>query len=289
MYGKVTAIPSTKEEKTHSAKFASRPYKADVVEIDSMDDLIEQITKYAWSPSTFREFRSIKNFISCDFMVLDIDDGMTIDEAEKIADNLKCLCLIMSTSSHTKEHHRFRVIFPLSKTIDNIESFSATWEMLQEHFTSLDANCKDCSRFYFACTKDDYVVIEDDDYKLLEPIEVHERDLKKLKAGNQRVVNVEKYENTDLLKVIYPEKEEIDKIPESLHFFLKFGPNAGITNKGERKWWRLLNDFVFTLSLMDTGYDEIINLVATIAPEDLTDFDLNTIERAYNDGQTYKD
>lgn len=70
---------------------------------------------------------------------------------------------------------------------------------------------------------------------------------------------------------------------------MTIGPNGGINDKGHRLWWRSLNDFVFTLSLMSIEYETVVNLVATIAPEELTEFDLNTIDRAYVDGERLRD
>ena len=87
IFPKCKALPS-KEEKGSEARFTSKPYFPEVVEFTTDEDLIEIICNNAWSPSIFQEFRRQDGFLSTDLIVLDIDDKMTIPEAEKVAQDI---------------------------------------------------------------------------------------------------------------------------------------------------------------------------------------------------------
>ena len=79
IFPKGKALP-TKAEKAKEARFTSKPFTPDIVEIFTDKDLIDVITKYCWSPFIFKEFRREDNFISVDFLVYDIYKGQTIEE-----------------------------------------------------------------------------------------------------------------------------------------------------------------------------------------------------------------
>src|SRR5690606_4246917 len=105
----VSPLPQTKADKADAAKQATIP---ETVEITTEDDLIRIVENYVWSPSIFTGKRAKSNFKSSDFAVLDIDDGLTIQEAEEIITEANYACLCLPSMSHTEEHHRFRLIFP---------------------------------------------------------------------------------------------------------------------------------------------------------------------------------
>src|SRR5690554_3653296 len=107
-------LPRNKEEKVEAAKKMIQP---EVVEIETEDDLIRIVQEYVYSPYVFNGTRKQDNFKSCDIAVLDIDEGLTIDEAEQIISEANFTCLCLPTTSHTEEHHRFRLLFPLSRTV----------------------------------------------------------------------------------------------------------------------------------------------------------------------------
>ena len=284
----IKALPEGTEEKRLNAKFASKPYLPKEIEVSNMDDLIKVLTSNSWSPSLFKGHRKTANFSKTDFMVLDIDDGLTVQEACDVIDTMGVYALIMATTSHTEENHRFRVIFPLSTPITNTGDFSKTWDYLSTYFPSLDANCKDPARFYFGC-KDKYVIFDDEGLTMLDPVKVPESEKKKIGKFLTKTVKVKDYTTKDILNKIYPDHKNIKDIPKSLDVFLTIGPEGGINSKGEKLWWRSLNDFCFTLSLMGKELNDIHEIVASIAPEELDDFDLEVIENAYCDGETYRE
>lgn len=100
-----------------------------------------------------------------DLLMLDIDDGLTFNEAK---DRFKGLqCLITTTKSHQKDKNglvcdRFRVIFPTKNPITCTQSeYSTTMKLIFEreyHFS--DTACKDPSRIFFGFSGAEYFYIE---------------------------------------------------------------------------------------------------------------------------------
>ncbi len=120
IFPKAEALPKSKEEKSRQAWYTSKPHLPEIINVSTDQELIDVICSSAWSPSIFDGFRNQNNFISTDFMVLDIDENMTIEEAEKVVHELDVCCLCIPSTSFTSDHHKFRLIFPLSRAITNL-------------------------------------------------------------------------------------------------------------------------------------------------------------------------
>jgi hypothetical protein len=248
----------------------------EIVDINNEDDLIDAVTKYAWSPATFDGEKIMENFIKTDFMVLDIDNGLTIEQAEEIVkeNNLSALCL--PSPSHTEENHKFRLVFPLSWSIFDKPTFDATWKKLEEIFPDTDPQCKDCSRFYFASTMTDGFWNEGE---LFEPEEVI---VEVQRFTHSNTVPTEKFEDKDVLTYLYGEIPE--RIPEAISFFLENG-HTGLPDG----WIMPLNACCFTMALQGIPEEKIYSVIEKIAPEELDSRDIETIERAINDGYEERD
>jgi len=131
IYPRVNFLPKNKDEKALQSRLASNPNLPQEMLVNTEEDLIKAVTSYGWSPSIFSGVRHNDNFVSTDFMSLDIDSGLLIEDAEKRVQKLGLACLCLPSPSHTSEAHRFRLIIPLAKTILNYEDFDATWDWLQ--------------------------------------------------------------------------------------------------------------------------------------------------------------
>ena len=140
IFPKCKALPKSKEEKQKYARYTSRPHMPEIFEVNNENDLIEIVTNYSWSPFLFEDFRRQDGFISTDFAVFDIDEGMRIEEAEKIIEDMEVACLCLPSTSHSEKNHRFRLIFPLSKSIKDKEEYVETMMKLGESFP-YDSNC----------------------------------------------------------------------------------------------------------------------------------------------------
>jgi hypothetical protein len=266
--------PKSKEEKMFNSKFASFPFEAIFVKVKNEDELVDLICNNIWSPFTFEKYRRQDDFISTDIIAFDIDDGMSIEEAEEMVEKLELTALCLPSTSHTPENHRFRLIFPLSITIFDPEIFKATYAKLAENFT-VDPQCKDYARFYFGSNMSDGFWIEGD---LLSPeLAVKPQDKAMERCGVKDDVDVGE-DLEELVEYLYGEKRA--KIPEQVAFFLE-NAHTGLSGL----WHTKMNSFVFTLGLTDVNFDAIVNVVNKIAPNDLDDHDDYLLDRAYRDGQ----
>lgn len=109
-----------------------------------------------WSPTRFQPPRRKKaNAQEASCLVLDYDDGTTIDEAISTWGQW---CVLLHTSwSHRPDGHRFRVVLPLDRNISKSE-YTTAWRWAEEHCgRTIDRSCKDISRSWVlpACDLED--------------------------------------------------------------------------------------------------------------------------------------
>ncbi len=270
----------TKEEKGKEAKFTSKPHFPAVIEVKNEDDLISAITRNCWSPSIFNGYRAQSNFVQTDMMVLDIDDGMRIEEAEQMVSNLGITALCMPSTSHTSEYHRFRLIFPLSRTIRTKEEFKATMSYLAEIFPADPSCIGDTARFFFGCRDDDGFWTEGTLLNPIIPPEKPENSSESFYSSGEIVDVGESLE--ELVEALYGEKRE--KIPEQVHYFLENG-HTGLPGE----FHHCANSFLFTCALQGCEYERIAEVFATVCPDPLDAHDTYLLDRATNDGYNKRD
>lgn len=88
-----------------------------------------------------------------DIIILDIDDGLSIDKASEIMKPFTHI--IATTKSHQKEKNgivcdRFRILLPCETPITlNSEQYSIMMKQVLKKFDFCDQVCKDSSRFYY--------------------------------------------------------------------------------------------------------------------------------------------
>jgi hypothetical protein len=269
----VNPLPKSKDEKHQQSKKASQ---CEVVEIANDDQLVQSITTYAWSPFIFKNNKRLAdNFISCDLLVYDIDEGLTIDACEAIITKEKLCCLCLPSPSHTPENQRFRVVLPLARTITSPQVYEDTWFEGAKLFGVVDEQCKDRARFFFSCTTDDGFWLEGDFFN---PIVKAPADVVNYTPSQTYMIEVT--EDIDkLVQDIYGEKR--NKIPEAVDFFLK---NAHTGLKG--KWVNSLNAAVFSLALSGVDEEKIFDVIEQLAPQALDKKDKYQIKRAIRDGKS---
>lgn len=123
------------------------------LEYDSIDELAAIITSESWAPGVFSERkRLLKNLSRIDLLVLDVDDGCTLDQAKEKFKEFKHI--IATSKSHQKEKNgvicdRFRVVLFLSEPVATDDYFKATWSRASRLFPFIDPACKDSSRFFY--------------------------------------------------------------------------------------------------------------------------------------------
>jgi hypothetical protein len=262
IFTKAQALPS-KSDKAKEARFTSKPYYPETKSFNTEEELIDIICNYAWSPSVFSGYRNQANFVSTDLMVLDIDDGMRIEEAEKVVHKLDVMCLCIPSTSFTPEDHRFRLIFPLSRTITSPAVFSSTMQKLAEVFPADPACIGDVARFFFGGKLDDGFWFEEG--RLLDPVAAQK--LKKQpRMDHSTKANIVVGESLEeLVEALYGEKR--DKVPESVAYFLE---NAPDNLAGE--WYHRSNSFLFTCGLLGLEQDRVSEVFSSLYPyEELTE------------------
>jgi hypothetical protein len=278
VFPEAKAHPKNKAEKKRESFKVSDPYLPVTVEVTNDEELIDAVTNYAWSPIVFDGFRHGDNYVSCDLLVYDIDDGLTIDETERIVQERSLCCLCLPSPSHTDTHHKFRIVLPLAYAITNTESYTATWLAGAEIFKVADEQCKDIARFYFGSTMNDGFWQEG---KLFEPVDPP----KKLDPNHTPSSSLMLPVSRDIkatVEAIYGEPRT--KIPEIVEFFIR---HAGTGLEG--KWINSLNSFCFSLALSGVPDDVILQTCEQLAPEELDDKDLYQIRKAIKDGTAERD
>lgn len=264
-------LPTQEEKKPESFK-TSKPYKPEVREFRTEDDLIELVTEFAWSPMIFKEYRREDDFISTDILAFDIDKDMTIDEAEDIVKDLEVTCLCLPSTRHSEENHRFRLIFPLSRTITKLGDYKETYAKYAKYFP-VDPQCHDGARFYFGCTLEDGFFWEAD---LLKPVREKTKKASEKHYDSSDIVEVgESIE--ELVEHLYGEKRK--KIPESISYFLE---NAHTGLSGEM--YARGNSFLFVCGLLNLEKDRINDVFYQLYPYEVTRRVRKSVDKIIQEG-----
>jgi hypothetical protein len=104
----------------------------------------------AFSPVSYsKPRRGNDNVESVTLALVDYDDGTTIADAQERFGAFEFL--LYTSFSHTPEHHRFRVLFPLEKAIPAAD-WDCAWQHLAKLAPGLDESCKDLARIYYLPT-----------------------------------------------------------------------------------------------------------------------------------------
>ena len=266
----------TKDEKPDLSKLSSKPNRPVQKEFDDEYTLFELITQYGWSPSVFTGYRENASFSFCDVMAIDIDDGMSIQDAEVLCKSQGLSAMIAPSPSNTPEDPRFRVIFPLVRRISSKLVFDATWTKLASIFPQLDTQCKDYARFYFPCWPDEEnsVWVEGD---FLEPAEPDYDSIKRASGSEYVTVKLDEIKDGSIYEYLYNEIPE--RLSKPVAHFIE---NAHTGMSGE--WINSLNACCFTLACQGVPHERIWSAMNKVAPAELDDKDEYQIDRALADG-----
>lgn len=136
---------------TVNGKYINQGYGWVNVEVDSWHDAFELITTdgYATSAELSTDHRTEENYISRQICMVDIDDGMTIQELFNNDFYNTFGAGFYTTARHTDEAHRFRIMFVLEEPETDALRMRKIIRGLLETYKSADTNCKDASRIYY--------------------------------------------------------------------------------------------------------------------------------------------
>lgn len=123
------------------------------VNLDRITKLTQFLVTNTWSPYIYEgRYRKAQNFKEAYFFALDVDKGLTIEEAQRrLETDLKVQYIIAPTKSHTEEAHRFRIIFPLNPKapLKSKEQVYVLFRILKKFFPEADDACKDPARLFY--------------------------------------------------------------------------------------------------------------------------------------------
>lgn len=172
-------------------------FKSYYIPFAKVVDLVK--SKFNYSAGTFKDnYRNADNYLNySDMIILDIDDGKTIEEARNIFEPFDYI--IATTKSHQKEKNgvvcdRFRVLLPTEKpiTLNKVE-YSKMMKEVYKDFPFVDQVVCDSSRCYFPSknaqiiTHSGFTNFEWEDYhkKAIESDLVYQDTIRRKKQLNQ--------------------------------------------------------------------------------------------------------
>lgn len=114
----------------------------------------KELVRFDHSPIIFKNNHRLgENFLSCDFLYGDIDDGMTLDDFKKSF--LEYHYIIATSRNHQKQKKgappcdRFHVYFPQSMQYTDSKKLKEDLLAMHAQFPFLDPSAKDCARLLF--------------------------------------------------------------------------------------------------------------------------------------------
>lgn len=94
--------------------------------------------------------RKNDNFMSATGFVVDIDEGLTIEQAKEKLNFRNINYALITSKRHAENAHRFHILIPFNRKVFTIENYKKTIEKIQtEIFPQLDPNTCDAARFIF--------------------------------------------------------------------------------------------------------------------------------------------
>lgn len=93
--------------------------------------------------------RSKQNGRDACVIALDVDNGWDLFDARAAAEDMLAPFVIYTTTKHTRDHHRFRIVMPLNRAVQG-EEYEALWRAIERRLAplggELDAKTRDISR-----------------------------------------------------------------------------------------------------------------------------------------------
>ncbi len=136
----------------------------------TINELAEAVKRgHAWSCATYdRSMRSKGNYQQAQLIGLDIDNGLTLNDALNHPFVQQYGQLIYTSASHQKPKgdtppcDRFRIVFSASQPIKDIDSYEQLVKAVMGHFPSADEACKDASRYWAGNSQAEIFILNGD-------------------------------------------------------------------------------------------------------------------------------
>lgn len=231
-------------------------------EVKTVAELATLATKNKYSLGLFKKnHRTSANFEQTEAIGLDIDGGMSLDEAKRAFAGFKHA--ILPTRNHRKEKNgviadRFRVILFLSTPITDADTYYATWFALKRQYPASDDACKDPSRMFFPSIEAASI---NEEGRLVEPVKPQP-----------------KKEET---KAPAPSPGQRGKLGRDTLAFLEFGSAPGGRNNAVHKAARDFHQNLFTLEEATERIVAALERNGVIAKDFTRQEAVNSIKSAY--------
>ena len=135
------------------------------VKLEKFTDLRDIITTRTWSPIIWIQgSRAACNYVTCEYLTLDFDDGaQTIEDIKTILQQWQLAGIIGTSKSHQKVKttesgieikacDRFRVVIPFDRNIEDTRTYTYNMQEAFDTTFHCDTACKDAARYYYPCT-----------------------------------------------------------------------------------------------------------------------------------------
>lgn len=116
------------------------------VDISQFVDLVK--AGFAFSAQYKDNQRKTDNFICSDFIAVDIDHGLSLEDAKHNQFIIENASFIYTTPSHTELENRFRIVFVTSKTITKVDEWKKALQGVGRKFGG-DPSIKDGARLFY--------------------------------------------------------------------------------------------------------------------------------------------
>ena len=118
------------------------------VEISQSDFIASIKEGFAFSAQFKDDYRNSKNFICSDFIAVDIDEGLTLQDAIANPFIRANAAFIYTTPSHTDLSNRFRIVFVTPKTVTSADVWKKALQGIGRKFGG-DPSIKDAARLFY--------------------------------------------------------------------------------------------------------------------------------------------
>ena len=115
----------------------------------AVDELAALVSRgYAFCPQFNKKKRQSANFKISGYIAVDVDHGLTLEAAQASEFFQNYAALLYTTTRHTPEAHRFRIVFELDEPITDPSVMESALTGLIAKFGG-DKSCSDACRFFF--------------------------------------------------------------------------------------------------------------------------------------------
>jgi hypothetical protein len=139
-----------RENQTDTQEWASWPDLAEQLQSSSQNVIAAKEDAILFCSTHFTDGRrAAKNAIHSGMLLLDVDNGATVDDTIDIFEKAEISGLIYTTASHSDDQHKFRICVPLTETVSP-KGYTLAWFGLNAVFGGIaDVSKKTCESMFY--------------------------------------------------------------------------------------------------------------------------------------------